>query len=339
MRARALLAVAAAALLAPPALADTVKLKNGDVLTGKVVDVLDGKVTLKTDAAGEVKIDVAQVETIATDDAVEVGLSDGSQLHGKLVASSGGAVDVESSTLGRQAIMLTAIKSVNKPPRQWHGGVAGSASWVRGNTDTDAVALEAHAENRGDIDRITLDAWWRASRSEDPATGDKSTTERRYGAFGQYDYFFNGEKFYGYGNLRAEKDAIAAIDLRVILGAGVGYQLLDLEQTKLSAEAGAAWFYENYSNGTETVSDPALRVAAHFDHDFSDKSTFFDDLEAYKVLGDPDDYLVRNKGGFRQKLTESFFAQEWVEWLWDSTPAAGKERVDVTYFLGIGWTF
>ena len=44
------------AALSHAALADTVKLKNGDVLTGKVVSVLDGKLTLKTDAAALDKV-------------------------------------------------------------------------------------------------------------------------------------------------------------------------------------------------------------------------------------------------------------------------------------------
>jgi hypothetical protein len=82
-----------------------------------------------------------------------------------------------------------------------------------------------------------------------------------------------------------------------------------------------------------------VRVALRYNHKFNDENSFFDDTEVYKVFAAHNDYYARTKGGFRHQLTESFFAQEWVEWTWDPTPASGKERVDVTYFVGIGWSF
>src|SRR5688572_18066748 len=327
------------AFLASPALADTVKFKNGDTLKGKVVAVLDGKVIFKSDVLGDLSIDLAQVETLATDESIAVQLVDGTQVNGRAVATSGGSFDVEPASGDKVVVPIANLVAVNKPPREWKGSLAASATWVRGNTNTDAIALDAIAENRGDIDRIRAEAWYRVMRQEDASTGDESTSERRMGIFTQYDRFFDGEKLYGYGNVRLERDYLAAIDLRAIIGAGVGYQILETASTTLAGEAGVAWFYENYSNDTDTISDPAIRAAVNFTHDFSDKSSCFDSLEAYKVLGDPDDYLVRNKGGFRQTLFDNFFAQEWIEWVWDSTPADGKEQVDTTYYVGVGWTF
>jgi len=327
------------ASFATPALADTVRFKNGDTLKGKVVAVLDGKVIFKSDVLGDLSIDLAQVETLATDEPIAVQLVDGTQVNGKAVATSGGSFDVEPASGDRVVVPLANLVAVNKPPREWRGSLAASATWVRGNTNTDAIALDAIAENRGEIDRIRAEAWYRVMRQEDPNTGDESTSERRMGIYTQYDRFFDGDKLYGYGNVRLERDFLAAIDLRAIIGAGVGYQILETNTTTLAGEAGVAWFYENYDNDTDTISDPAIRAAVNFTHDFSDKSSCFDSLEAYKVLGDPDDYLVRNKGGFRQTLFENFFAQEWIEWVWDSTPADGKEQVDTTYYVGVGWTF
>ena len=339
LRHSALFALVFVALVANVAHADTVKFKNGDTLTGKVVAVLDGKVIFTSDALGELSIDLAQVETLATDDSIDVQLVDGSTVHGKAVATSGGSFDVEPATGGKVVVPFASLAAVNKPPREWKGSLAASATWVRGNTNTDAIALDATAENRGDIDRIRAEAWYRVMRQEDPNTGDESTSERRMGIFGQYDRFFEGDKFYGYGNVRFERDFLASIDLRAIAGVGVGYQFIENDKTTLAGEAGVAWFYENYSNDTDTMSDPAIRAAMNFTHNFSDKSSCFDSLEAYKVLGDPDDYLVRNKGGFRQTLFENFFAQEWIEWVWDSSPADGAEQVDTTYYIGVGWTF
>ncbi len=324
------------------ALADTVKLKNGDTITGKVVTILDGKVTLKTDAAGEVKIDLAQVETLSTDESIMIDLANGTRFSGKAVAAAAGAFTVETESLGTQTVAFSALSAVNKPeesPRAWTGTIVGSATMTRGNTYTQTGALDINAVNRGEIDRLTFGGWYRAARNKDPGTGVTSTTERRLGAELKYDYFFSGSQAYGYGNTLAEKNAIAALDLRFVAGVGGGYQFVENDRTHFGAEGGISWFSENYSNATPSVDEAAVRVALHVTHKFSDMWSFFDDCDAYKVFGDSKDYLVHTKGGFREKLTANFFAQQWAEWYWDTTPAAGKRRQDVTYFFGIGWSF
>jgi putative salt-induced outer membrane protein YdiY len=336
---RPFVALAATLLFAGPALADTVKLKNGDTLTGKVVDVSGGKLTFKTDAAGEMKIDVAQIETLTTDDPIQVDLKDGSHVSGKAATATGGAFVLETEKLGKQTIALADVKGVNQPPRHWTGSIVGAATWTRGNSKLQSVASDLNAINRGDEDRLSFAGWYRASRSEDPSTGVTSTTERKVGASLKYDYFFGGSKAYAYANSLAEKDTIAAIDLRYIAGVGAGYQFFEDDKTMLSAEAGASWFNENYSDATPTVDAVAARAAFHVTRKLGGSVSFFDDTDVYKIFAAPRDYLVHSKGGFREQFTPSFFAQEWVDYTWDPTPAAGKKRVDVVYYVGIGWTF
>lgn len=340
MRSTVLSAFAIVALAAAPAFGDSVKLKNGDTLTGKVVSVLDGKVTLATDAAGEIKIDLAQVETLSTDAPITVELPNGATFTGKAAAASGGTITVEGEGVGAQTVALgaAAINKPAKPPRAWTGSVVGAATWTRGNTYTQNVALDINAVNRGEIDRLTFAGWYRAGRQKDQGTGVISTSERRLGAGLKYDYFF-GDKSYWYANMTAEKNAIAALDLRFVAGIGLGWQFIENPTTNLNAEAGASWFSENYSNATPTVDEAALRAAFHFDHKWSDVCSMFDDTELFKIFGDPRDYLVKTKGGFRQNFSASFFAQEWVEFYWDPTPAGGKKRNDVTYYVGVGWNF
>src|SRR5262245_63656743 len=92
----AMFLLAAFTLLHAPLFADTVKLKNGDRITGKVVNLLEGKLTIKTDAMGEIKIDVAQIDTIATDEPLSIDLPDGSHLNGKAVESKDGVFAVDT---------------------------------------------------------------------------------------------------------------------------------------------------------------------------------------------------------------------------------------------------
>jgi len=334
------------AVLSPAALADTVKLKNGDTLTGTVVSIVDGKLTLNTAAAGDVTIDLAQVDSFATDAPARVevkraGSSETDRVEGKIALASGGSISVAAEG-GARAVALGDLASVNRPVFEpnWSGSLLGSATWTRGNTDLQQAALDLNAVHRGIDDRFTLLGWYRTNRQKDQTTGDTSTTERRAGASGKYDWFFSKAN-YAYGMAQGEKDAIANIDLRFTAGAGVGWQVIDQADANFNVEAGLSWFVENYSDNTSTVSDPSARAAWHYDRKLTEKysTKFFHDIDAYKVFAGPDDYLVHTKGGLQENLTGSFFAQQWVEFTWDSTPATGKKRQDVTYYFGIGWTF
>jgi putative salt-induced outer membrane protein YdiY len=332
-------------IAAAAARADQVKLKNGDVLTGTITAIDGGKLVLKTVAAGDVTIDLAQVDSFATDNPAKVEVKKGPEetevVEGKVDMASGGNVSIAAAG-GARTVPLADLASINKPPfkAEWKGSLVGAATITRGNTVTDSTAIEFDAVRRGLVDRITFDAWYRSARSRDPSTFVTSTTQRQMGEFGKYDYFLS-KKLYAYAMERAEKDAIADVDLRFTAGVGLGWQVIESADTNFNTEGGLGWFQEEHSAPTPTDEGLSARVAYHFDHILFKKyeTAFFNDASAYKVFGDPDDYLVHFKAGLREKLTDSFFAQQWVDWTWDSTPAPGKKRDDVVYYIGIGWTF
>ena len=51
------------------------------------------------------------------------------------------------------------------------------------------------------------------------------------------------------------------------------------------------------------------------------------------------DYLLNLAAGAKVKITKGFFADFRLEWLYDSTPASGREKVDTRYILAVGWEF
>lgn len=65
----------------------------------------------------------------------------------------------------------------------------------------------------------TFGAEYSYGRQEDPRTGEKSTTIDHAMALAKYDHFFT-KKFYGYLGTKAERDKVAALELRLAPGAG-----------------------------------------------------------------------------------------------------------------------
>ena len=61
----------------PQALADQIRLKNGDQLSGQIIKA-DGKtLTLKTDYAGAINVSIQSIEQITSDQQLYVALNDG----------------------------------------------------------------------------------------------------------------------------------------------------------------------------------------------------------------------------------------------------------------------
>lgn len=305
-------------------LADELRFQNGDRLVGKIVTGADGKLTVESVSAGKVVVDLANLQSLTSDADLEIQLKDGSRVHSK--------------TLPTTNISFVNIAQINPPEAKWTGSLSAGASITRGNSVTQNTNIDLAASRRSDTDRISLSAGYLASRQEDPATGVTSTTKRSEYGGAQYDYFFN-KTFYTYANARAEKDAIALIDLRFTAGAGAGYQILETADLTLSGEAGISWLKEDFSGPTETNETGAGRLAYNLNAKLNPSVSFFHNAEWYESFEDFEDQYAKALIGLRASLTATMFAEVKTVISWDSTPATGRERTDVTYTLGVGWSF
>src|SRR5688500_15124406 len=199
---------------------------------------------------------------------------------------------------------------------KWTGTVNIGAIITDGNTETRSASLAIDAQYRRDKDRTTLGAFW---NYQDDSTG---VLQRRSGAKAKYDYFFT-KKTYGYANTSLENDYQADLDLRWIIGAGLGRQFVENATHKFSAEAGLSWFDENFGNSPDD-SYLAARGAYTFDWNINKEWTFFNAGEIYPSLEDKDDVYAKLDTRLKVALTAKMLAQ--AQWVmdWDNTPAAGK---------------
>src|SRR5438477_4384740 len=72
--------------------ADEVIFKNGDKLTGAITSADGGKLKIKSKVAGDVTVDLSDVQTFSTDHEVQIKMKDNTVLH-KTVAKDEVAVD------------------------------------------------------------------------------------------------------------------------------------------------------------------------------------------------------------------------------------------------------
>jgi putative salt-induced outer membrane protein YdiY len=231
---------------------------------------------------------------------------------------------------------LKDIKKINPPPVKWTGSVLVGGMITRGNTKTDNFNALLHLGRRTDQDRITVDAGYLYGREHTNGDGTHET-QNNWFTEGKYDYFFN-PKLYAYGDVRAERDVIAGLDLRLTPGVGAGYQWFDSPKFKFNTEAGASYLYRSYSkDGTsESVS---MRLAYHVNWAINDKVSLIHDLEYFPGLDRIGNYLITTDAGLHVKLSEKIFTDFRIEERYDSQPAPGKTYNDIRYILGVGINF
>lgn len=331
-------AAAIAVAVASTALADEVRFKNGDKLTGTVLSAEGGKLKVKTAVAGEVVVDMADVATFTTDAPIEVRTKTNEIINAPAAAATTqGAVSVAKAGSAAQDVPLDSVKYINFD-QAWSGAIIGNALFARGNTYADQAGLAFDATRRTLDDRWTFDGAYNFGRQKDPTTGDKITSIDNFFAAGKYDYFFT-EKFYGYGSFRYDHDRIADLDRRLTPSVGVGYQWFDEADFKFNTEAGIAYVSEKFENG-DTNDALSLRLAYHLTKDlWDDKVTLFHNLEYFPSLETLNDYLILTDAGVRTALTDKMFMEYKVELRYDATPATGLDRKDYRHVIGVGWRF
>jgi putative salt-induced outer membrane protein YdiY len=327
------------AALAPVANADEVQFTNGDKLTGKVLALADGKLAFDSKVAGKLAIPWAEIATFSSEEPITIVLADDSVIVDQVIVAEPGSVRTAGTkSISPQTIQLANAVKLNPEPVQWKGTAVAGAAFDRGNTVRTSGTAALDAVRRAESDRITFGAGYTAEQTEDQDTGDTSTTKRQMFMGMQYDLFFT-PKWYMYANARGEKDGVANLSLRLVTGAGLGYQFVETDELKFNIEAGPTWVSENYSDDTESLDYLAARVAWNLDWLFYPGVSFFHYGRAYPSLENRHDQLVETRTGFRYKLFGDFFGESKLLWTWDSSPAEDKKRQDLSVILGLGYGF
>jgi len=327
--------------------ADEVRLTNGDRVTGTIAEVRDGKLSMKSEVLGQLSIPMDRVATFSTDAPIEIHLRDGTVVRHAV----GGGPDGEIRTAGDdRAIALTAVEAVNPKWGRWSGSVSAGALVTRGNTKNESVNVAIETIRRTKRDRLSLGANYLYARQEDEA-GTSDTTADAWRLRGQYDYFVT-KRLYPYARMYVERDRPAEVLLRLIPGAGLGYEWFQGPPYFLASEGGLAWLYEESDCENDpppaapqcaarTITDDRIsaRVAYRTHWIPREGLTLFHDLEYFPSLEDAGEFFLNADAGLRVSLWAGLFGELKAEWRHDQTPAPDTERNDYRYLVNLGWAF
>lgn len=315
--------------------ADEIILKNGDRLTGTVTKLEEGVLTLKTEYSEPVKIRKEEIKSISTNEHVKIHLVGTKELKGKLKTDEEGHLSVESS-IEREAAIIdwNKVKAINPTPvipPKWKGNVTLGANLQTGNTDRTSVSVGAEAARKTDQDRFSLRFLHNYAEEN-----DEITVRNTYGSL-KYDYFFT-RSLYGYLGVELLNDKFRDLNLRTVVGPGIGYQIWDDPIEILLFEAGVSYFSEDLKEGEDDHWITA-RLAGNFSYKIKDAIVFSEQFILYPSVGKIGEYQLRNEAGVTSALGARWALKFTNILEHDSDPPEGVKKSDLYWILALQYSF
>lgn len=319
-----------AMLLALPAQADEVRLRNGDRITGVATSLAGGTLAFKA-TGGDLKIAWADVASLAIEQPMLVTIG---------TAAPTSAVFAAADANGRVTLVpggpvaLTEIVALSRPQPAWvmTGGAGAGVVETAGNTQVNNVRLSGDIIARGAADRYTVSAI--ATHANDRGL----ETARNWSLTGKYDRFLTSRLFAN-ANAVFTNDRFRDIDLRTALGAGLGYQIIDTARTMLTADAGLAWVNENFRSIADDSYAAAHESAGLQVQLLPGRMQVFHLHDGYFGVSGDKKMFIRTQNGVRLGLAAGFVTTIEEDVDYDRRPSPGRRQTDRTFSLTLGYRF
>ena len=235
-------------------------MKNGDKLTGSVTKS-DGKtLVLKTDYAGDLTIKMDAIQSFSTAEELHVtaggktavGPVSTSGTNVVVTAKSGGPVEapLSSVTVMRNDAEETAWQKSQHPGllEGWTAGVNLGFAVTAGNSETKNLNIAFNGVRAGAHDKLTLyENTIYAVSSKSAGVYLHQTTANSNAGGARYDRDFVPRVF-GFGSADFFTNELQDLDLRSILGGGLGVHAIKNAKTTLDILAGGNYTHESYSD-------------------------------------------------------------------------------------------
>jgi len=206
----------------------------------------------------------------------------------------------------------------------------------------------------GNSDTLNVNAGIEAQRGEAPnfarvgATGHygetegETTTEKAEG-FANYKRLLD-EAWYAYADASILHDEPGGVDYRLVAGPGLGRFLMRSEAETLWVEAGVSYVREELKSdeslggGSLTDDFAAVRLAQRYELAVSGTAKVWQALEYLPRIGDWDEYFLRAEAGLETTVTGNLSLRVAVDSRYDSDPAPGREKNDLTVTASLVFT-
>ncbi len=332
--------------------ADQVAMKNGDRLTGTITKS-DGKgLTMQSEYAGEVTIQWEAVVEFSSTEPLNLVLADEQKLVGT-VAGKEGKLQVQTKEAGTVTVDKTAVRAIRNAAEEsayqaelerlrnpglldlWAGYFDVGLATARGNAQTTTFTMSFSSLRETPRDKLSFFAKSIRSTSRKEGVTDLVANATRGGV--KYN-LKTGRKTSVFGFTDLEFDEFQALDLRVVAGGGLDYELIRGESTTLDLSAGGSINKEFFSDNRTRESGEAL-LGQELKQRLLKVTTLEEKLSVYANLSERGEYRVNLDVGTVTRLNRYLSFQLTISNRYLSNPIAGKKKNDILFTTGLRVTF
>ncbi|MAG54683.1 MAG: hypothetical protein CMJ83_00165 [Planctomycetes bacterium] len=288
-----------------------VALANGDRITGRITGFDGERLTVVTTLFAALSVPVSELSSAPPSPAESVARSD--------------AVVEKAEDQEKKGIL---------EEKDWNGRIALLGTLRTGNVDSSLFQLTVGINRQWRADRLATHAAFAYGQTE----GETTATNAEAGV--KWDHFYDAD-FYSYARTDLEFDDIKQLDLRAILGIGVGLNLWrgEKDHQSFDVEGGIDGIYEDFQTSEDTEFDPAGRIA------FTYKNRFFEDLlftEEFQVLfpiPDASDFIMNSKTTLSVAISDNWQLKNILEIEYQGDPPNAVKNLDLKLLLGLEYKF
>jgi hypothetical protein len=330
---------------------DQIVLKDGDRITGEIVKKDGPTVTMKSKNFGTVTIKWDDIETIRSDQPLNVVLPNDETVkatvrtqEGRILVAAPGdprAVVPADIVALRNDAEQRAYERLRRPGPFDLWTITGSLNLAgtKGNAETGTLTIPVNFLRVSNTSRTS--AYFTAIRAKATVDGENVQTANAVRGGWGYSRNLTSRIFANVFN-DYEYDKFQSLDLRVVLGGGLGYQVWVREAGRLALVAGAAWNREQFSPAT---SDAFTRSSAEaywgndFNYKLNTRTSLIQGFRMFNNLSDTGEYRMNLDIGATTQLTR------WLNWnvslsnRYLSNPVSGRKNNDLLYSTGFGFIY
>jgi putative salt-induced outer membrane protein YdiY len=336
------------AFSSPSLLADQLAFKNGDRLTGVILKSDAMTLVIKTIVGGEVSVSWPEIQELRSDLPLHVELADGKILVGKVttheerleVATNTGAVEAPKESI--VALRSDAEQSAYERSRRgsllygWDGGVDVGFELTRGNSDTRDFRLAFRAARKKARDQLTLYAQSIYSLDDLPNARPHITANENSGGV-RFAHDLT-ERFFLFSNTDLMSDGLQDLNLRFVLGGGLGYHTIKRERITLDLLGGMNFTHEDYVEIQRNLA--AGQVGEEFKLKLGKNTSMIQNVAFFPNLtASAGNYRVNFNFGTITKIVK------WLGWqnnfsdTYVTNPPAGKKQNELVFTSGLRVAF
>ncbi|WFE68443.1 DUF481 domain-containing protein [Thiomicrospira sp. R3] len=212
----------------------------------------------------------------------------------------------------------------------WSG--SGEAGFNKTTGNTDSQTINARLKMGYGFTQSDYTAIFEVENKKESG----NTISDRYMLEQQYDYFFSSARdFYGFGNLRNERNKPTNLKLDNTLSVGLGRVLYKTNASQLKGEVGIG-----YQDVSVFVGDDFDQVTGRLKFDFAHKfnETYSFGQDALYVTGREQDKIETNTR-LRAALNSKLSASLGYKYRYNSEPGAGVKKTDGETNLSLIYNF